>query len=221
MATVIIRTIAGAAHDKAVREGAAAASPYKYIHLLDGAPVTDIAEISSLDTVIPSLISHTFTRHSDEDSDFPLTEAGVTWSRFEPHLPETVECQINAIAIVLENGVLWGYAPYLTQLGGLTKTPAFSWTLDLLIVESTDAATALQLTYSPIDYRSMRDRLITDIRNELNIEELLGMLQDATKFCLIDGNETSTWVLDGGEPDPLCQILPTTTTLPPIDGGIE
>lgn len=167
MATVIIRTTAGAAHDKAVREGAAAASPYKYIHLLDGAPVTDVTEILSLDTVVPSLISHTFTRHSDDDSEFPLTEEGDTWSRFEPHLPETVACQINAIALMLENGVLWGYAPYQPAQGGLTKTAAFSWTLDLLIVESTREATALQLTYEPLDYRVIRDRLEAQLYERL------------------------------------------------------
>ena len=220
MATVILRTTAGAAHDHAVRNGNATVSPIAHILLLSGSAITNVIDILAL-TEIPGDVVHSFDRRSAEDCDWAITESTLTSTRIEAHLTESVTgITITGVVLTLENGVVWGYAPYLPDQGGLTKTIAFSWTLDLLIVESTDA-TPLQLTYSPIDYRSMRDRLITDIRNELNIEELLGMLQDATKFCLIDGNETSTWVLDGGEPDPLCQILPTTTTLPPIDGGIE
>lgn len=162
MATVILRTTAGAAHDHAVRNGNATVSPIAHILLLSGSAITNVIDILAL-TEIPGDVVHSFDRRSAEDCDWAITESTLTSTRIEAHLAESVTgITITGVVLTLENGVVWGYAPYLPDQGGLTKTIAFSWTLDLLIVESTDA-TPLQLTYSPIDYRLLRDRLLTDL----------------------------------------------------------
>ena len=151
MATVILRTTAGAAHDHAVRNGNAAVSPIAHIKLLSGTAVTSVPDILAL-TSTPGTVAYSFERRTAEDCDWAVTESTPTSTRIEAHLIESITgMTITGVAITLENGVLWGYAPYLPQQGGLTKTIAFSWTLDLLIVESTAEATALQLTYSPLD----------------------------------------------------------------------
>jgi hypothetical protein len=218
MATVILRTNAGAAHDHAVRNGNATVSPIAHIKLLSGSPVLAVPDIVGL-VNLPSVAVHSFDRRSAEDCDWVITEESPTWTRINAHLVESITgMTITGIAIVLENGILWGYAPYLPAQGGLTKTIAFSWTLDLLIVESVDDATPLQLTYEPLDYRAMRDRLLTEIRAELNIPEMAAMLEQAMRLCTIDGNE-SGWTLDGGNPDPECQLIPIDQQLNAIDGG--
>ena len=162
MATVILRTTAGATLDKKVREGLIAAQPYKHIVLLTGTPVTSIPAILALTSLDTAQEIHRFTRRSVEDSDFPRTEDGPTFSRFEPHLPESFVGHITAIAILMEDGTLWGYAPYLPEQGGLDKTTAFSWTLDLVIQESTTESPALNFTYMPLDYKAIRDKLLAE-----------------------------------------------------------
>lgn len=223
MSTVMIRTTAGAAHDHAVRIGAVAASPISSIVLLSGAAVFDIPAILAL-TSVPGIPEFSFVRRSDTDCDFAITEESSTSTRIEAHLVESVDgFTVTGVAIVLGNGVIWGYAPYLPNQGGLPKTKAFSWTLDLLITESPNDATALALTYEPLDYRSMRDKLLLEVRNQLNIEALADMLNQAQQTCLVDGNDlSSSWSLDGGDPEPLCQTIPIEQTLPSnIDGGIQ
>ena len=162
MATVILRTTAGATLDKKVREGLIAAQPYKHIVLLTGTPATSIPAILALTALDSAQEIHRFTRRSAEDSDFPRTEDGPTFSRFEPHLAEAFVGHITAIAILMEDGTLWGYAPYLPEQNGLDKTTAFSWTLDLVIQESTTESPALNFTYLPLDYKAIRDKLLAE-----------------------------------------------------------
>ena len=201
MTTVIQRTKAGAAHDKAVRNGDKPAAAFKHIILLTGDPVTNIPSILNLTTWDQTKELHRFTRRSAEDSDFPLTDAGDTWSRFEPHLtPDQGIGIITAIAMVLEDNTLWGYAPYLPADNGLTKTSGFDWVLDLLIAESIDSATALQFTYSPIDYRSLRDKLLAEVGGSSNTANMLP-LAGGTMAGNIVFNQTLTGITWGMNSD--------------------
>lgn len=207
MATVILRTTAGAAHDHAVRNGNAAVSPIAHIKLLSGTAVTSVPDILAL-TSTPGTVAYSFERRTAEDCDWAVTESTPTSTRIEAHLIESITgMTITGVAITLENGVLWGYAPYLPQQGGLTKTIAFSWTLDLLIVESTAEATALQLTYSPLDYRAIRDRLIADVQQQstsITICLLRGANPYANAGCAtLGGNAVMPENIDSIVPTPL------------------
>lgn len=98
---------------------------------------------------------------------------------------------------------------------------------EMAVINVVDAGYPIELFIQPlkeqmaIDADAIKRTLLTEIRTELNIPALAAMLQQAQQTCLIDGNDTSTWTLDGGEPEPQCQIIPVISTLPPIDGGIE
>jgi hypothetical protein len=218
MATVILRTTAGAAYDLAVRNGTAPQSPLKHIVLHTGAAVTDVVAIMAL-TAVPGVEDHRFTYDPDGGiNSFAITEETPTSTRYVAHLSENVGNgkTFTGIALLLENGTLWGYAPYLPDGGGLSKTLAMTWELDLLVVEGN--AQMLSVSYEPLDYRAMRDRLLTEIRAELNIHEMAAMLEQAMRLCTIDGNE-SGWTLDGGNPSPECQLIPIDQQLNAVDGG--
>lgn len=207
MATVILRTTAGAAHDHAVRNGNAAVSPIAHIKLLSGTAVTSVPDILAL-TSTPGTVAYSFERRTAEDCDWAVTESTLTSTRIEAHLIESITgMTITGVAITLANGVLWGYAPYLPQQGGLTKTIAFSWTLDLLIVESTEDATPLQLTYMPLDYRAIRDRLIADAQQQstsITICSIRGANPYTSTDCAtIGGNAVMPENIDSIAPTPL------------------
>lgn len=216
MATVILRTTAGAAHDHAVRNGNTAVSPIAHIKLLSGTAVTSVPDILAL-TSTPGAVAYSFDRRTAEDCDWAVTESTPTSTRIEAHLIESITgMTITGVEITLENGVLWGYAPYLPQQGGLTKTTAFSWTLDLLIVESTEDATMLQLTYSPLDYRAIRDRLLSEFSNLKTkihtdlLAQIGSELLNDMRVCGVDGN---------AECDPVIGSLISVTNSNSVDGG--
>lgn len=167
MATVMIRTTAGAAFDKAVRNGTATQSPLAHIVLLTGTPVTEAPAILEL-TALPGAEAFRFTYDpAGGIGSFAITEDAPTWTRFNAHLTSAMANgeHITGCAMLLGNSLLWGYAPYLPEYGGLDKTAAMTWTLDLLVVEGD--APMLALPYEPLDYRAIRDRLVQQLHDEL------------------------------------------------------
>lgn len=130
-------------------------------------------------------------------------------------VPPSFAGWVRGIALLTEDGTVYAYQRFAPENGGVYKPVGTA--IRQLLVLAEDGRSSVEFTYSVID----RDVLIDDIRAELNIPALAEMLHQAQQTCLIDGNDTSTWTLDGGEPDPLCQVIPVISTLPPIDGGID
>ena len=167
MATVLIRTTAGAAYDKAVRDGVQPADPLQHLVLLTGNPVTAPPAIMAL-TAAPGTELYRFTRASEDAPGYVITEDTDTLTRYEANLGTDVafEAPITGLAFLRGSGALWGYAPYLLEEGGLLKTNAWSYILDVLVVENT-TENALNINYSPLDYRSMRERLIAEVSSDI------------------------------------------------------
>lgn len=126
---------------------------------------------------------------------------------------------VRGIALLTEDGTIYAYQRFAPENNGVYK-PGGTAIRQLLILAE-DGRESVEFTYSVLDIAALRSQLITEIRDELNIPALAAMLQEAQQTCLIDGNDTTAWTLDGGEPDPQCQIIPVISTIPPIDGGIE
>ncbi|OQX16155.1 MAG: hypothetical protein BWK73_04645 [Thiothrix lacustris] len=167
MATVLIRTIAGAAYDKAVRDGVQPADPLQHLVLLKGSPVLDAPAILAL-TAAPGVELHRFSRTSEAEPGYIITEDTATRTRYEAHLPTTTAFPnpITGVAFLRASGALWGYAPYLPADGGLLKTNSWSYTLDVLIVEKTDDL-PLDVAYYPYDYTALRERLIAAVLEQI------------------------------------------------------
>lgn len=134
-------------------------------------------------------------------------------------IPPTFAGWVRGIALLTADGTVYAYARFAPENGGMYKPVGTA--IRMLLILAEDGRETVEFVYSVVDVTEIKNRLLTDIRAELNIDALEARLLSASQFCIIDGNETSTWTLDGGDPDPLCQILPTTPELPPIDGGIE
>lgn len=212
MATVFIQTNEGMAHDHAVRMGRATPSGIAAIICYTGTPVTDVVDIKGLTA---STAGSECYRISEEN--IPQTDVSAVSTLLEPELPEQLTgLHITAFGYLLKNGVLWGYAPYRPDKGGLVKDNTFSLAMKL-ICTSTDSPT-VTVEYSSLDLRELRRRLLEDVRNELNIPQLASLLHDALKLCIVDGNDNG-FSIDGGNPEPACQIIPIDQQLNAVDGG--
>ena len=173
MSTIIIKTNAGAAHDHAVRNATKPASPIAHFVCSESAPITDVLAIKALTAV---------AGESYRISEFPQTEVSETATRFQPEIPGHIaNVQVNGIYVVLENGVVWGYAPYRAEHGGLTKTPDFSWTFDLISAES-DSPT-MEIRYEPFDLREIRQTLIDSLGIEQLRQQLAALTQKVKDCC--------------------------------------
>lgn len=178
MATVIIRTTAGAAYDKQVRDGAAPASPLQHIVLLSGTPVTAVADILAL-TAAPGAELYRFTRDAAAGQPgYVITEDNATQTRYEAYLPTEVafDQPVTGIAFLRANGQLWGYAPYMAAQGGLQKSASWSFTLNLLITENT-TDNQLNINVLPVDFAAMSDRLVEDVSPKV-IQATSGLVAD-------------------------------------------
>lgn len=162
MATVIIRTDAGRNHDHAVRMGEIPASPITAI-VIDGGPVVvDVLAIKGLTAVSQAV-------HRIENDQWAITERNGGFTRFEGLIPETIngaatDLQINGIGLVLENGLLWGYAPYLPNRPGLHMDGSFSWTVDLIVTELESGS--VNMEYTHLDVAEIRARLLEMMKED-------------------------------------------------------
>lgn len=207
MATVFIRTNAGAAHDQAVLMGRALASPLAAIVCYSSLPVTDVLAIKALTTVSAGTESYRIER-----AQIPQTSLDPMSDLLEPELVESVHnVQVNAIGYLLENGVLWGYAPYRVEYGGLLKTNDFSWVMKLVCTSRNDSPT-LQIEYSPLDLRALSTRLeavVSERAYQTLLSRIQAELTQDYRLCSVDGNEGCD-PIEGG-------LLSTTDH---VDGGV-
>jgi hypothetical protein len=164
MSTVIIRTNAGKKHDHDVRMGNADPSSIKYIVGYQHEPITDVLAIKDLQ-------KSDLTKEVLRRPDFARINLDDFSSSFKLILDETVEVLIKAVAIELENGITWGYAPYFLERGGLDKSTDFIYELDLVTSE-VDSDT-LSIKHELFDLREMRERMLESI----TAKDLLPVLQ--------------------------------------------
>ncbi|WP_298606939.1 hypothetical protein [uncultured Thiothrix sp.] len=206
MATVFIRTNEGAAHDHEVMMGRSPASALAAIVCYSSPAITDVVAIKVLTASSAGIESYRI-----DVENIPQTSLDPMTDLLEPELAESVHnIQVNALGYLLDNGVLWGYAPYRQDQGGLLKTNDFSWVMKLVCTSRNDSPT-LQIEYSPLDLRALR----TQLANQLNdlvygalLDRIHNTLMHDFRICLIDGNEPCDAVTGG--------ILSSSST---IDGG--
>lgn len=160
MSTVIIRTQAGKAHDHAVRMGNTTPSKPDKIICYKHEPITDPVEIQAI-TEIPE------AQQSLVITDFAQTGLSDIASSFLAVLDHTVKAQINAVSLHLENGVIWGYAPYFLATNGLEKTKEFIAELEIITAEMGDSETLI-LRQELFDLREMRELLLESVTGGLD-----------------------------------------------------
>lgn len=161
MSIVIIRTSAGAQKEQdAILQGAPLPKLGR-MAFINHSAVTDAIDVSGIVTIPESEISHFV---SSENLSFKRIAASNT-TQISAHIPPLIECVIKAIALILEDGTVWGYAPYRVASNGLIKTTDFGITI-LCVVTHSDGG-SISITYDPLDTFSIAEHAIEYAGTEL------------------------------------------------------
>lgn len=124
---------------------------------------------------------------------------------------------VRGLALLTEDGTVYAYARFAEENGGLYKP--IGTAIRQLLILAEDGRETVEFSYSVIDISLLREQITAQVRNELNIPHLAALLQDALKLCAVDGNDNN-FGINGGDPDPQCQLIPTDQHLTAVDGGI-
>lgn len=85
-------------------------------------------------------------------------------------VPDNIECRIKEIGLVLEDGTLFAYAPYMPEApdgGGMYKGRGFAWTIFCIL--SREQMGTVNFTYSPIDKQQLATEIANDARASLDL----------------------------------------------------
>lgn len=131
-------------------------------------------------------------------------------------IPPTFAGWVRGIALLTSDGTVYAYARFAPENGGMYKPVGTA--IRMLLILAEDGRETVEFTYAVVDTHVMKQQLLTEIRAELNIPAIAAMLEQAMSLCTIDGNELG-WTLDGGNPDPECQLIPIDKSLNAVGGG--
>lgn len=165
MSTVIVRTNAGAWKEQDALLAGSPPPRMEKVVLYGSDAVLDFEEIKLIDYEIQGEVYSILSDNLKFDRlDSPTTI-------IEGHVPSSITGHITGIGIVLEDGTLWGYAPYRSESGGVNKTDGFG--LTIRIVVSYTETGSLSINYSPFDTDEIIENLLLEFNERIATERRL------------------------------------------------
>lgn len=166
MTTQIIRTNVGAEAEQDALIRGDTMPKISRLKIVSGVPVVDPLLIQKIDSIPDDSVTHEVPINSTLIS---RPEQGI--AVIDAYISPEINCKIMALAIFLEDGTIWGYAPYKPNFvspesGGVLKTSEYGISLKIIISHAETGS--LSVSYSPYDTRDLVQIIAAEIREVLS-----------------------------------------------------
>lgn len=158
MAVLIVTDAGASAENQAIANGTPL-SPVEALVISDGTPPADPDDYRTL-TAVGHEVYRTAVLLVEHVSDTVVKFTGTT--------PVNQAFRIREVGLVLADGTLFGYAPYMLADDGFFKGSGLAWTFSVYLSRE-QGNTSITVNYNPIDVSEITEQIVDNATTQMDL----------------------------------------------------